>query len=418
MLSCEMCLLILYLQYISGMISKILRDDLEIDVVAEWGYYTSFDGETQDSGAYIFRPAMPDQELKLLEPIPSSIKIIENKLVQEIHVSFGWIQQVVKIYKGKHYVDVEYTVNNIPIHDQIGKEIVHRLRSNIRSNSTFYTDSNGREFQKRQRSKRQSWDFIEFEPVAGNYYPVNTAIFIEDTGRASLTVLTDRSQGGSSLKNGSIELMVHRRTLKDDGRGVGEALNETESIHANEPYGDGSRIGYGLAITGSHRIVISDGSGACAARAEMDAMFSSLLLFAGNSIRRVKDYSEIEELPVHLLSDYLLPENIQLLTVKLLSTSSNGSSRLLIRLGHAYGRGESTQLSNDVEVDLSKLIPNIVLISEKTLTGNQDKAVWDKNKMFWGDTVLGADKRSHGEDLPVITLHPMQIRTFEITRVS
>eukprot|EP01083_Nonionella_stella_P119726 358132_1 len=174
---------------------------------------------------------MPDQELKILKPIPSSIKIIENKLVQEIHVSFGWIQQVVKIYRGKYYVDVEYTVDNIPIHDQIGKEIVHRLRSNIKSNSTFYTDSNGREFQKRQRSKRQSWDFIEFEPISGNYYPVNTAIFIEDTGKASLTVLTDRSQGGSSLKDGSIELMVHRRTLKDDGRGVGEALNETESIH-------------------------------------------------------------------------------------------------------------------------------------------------------------------------------------------
>jgi hypothetical protein len=40
-------------------------------------------------------------------------------------------------------------------------------------------------------------------------------------------VLTDRSQGGSSLANGQIELMVHRRLLFDDSLGVGEPLNET-----------------------------------------------------------------------------------------------------------------------------------------------------------------------------------------------
>ena len=39
-------------------------------------------------------------------------------------------------------------------------------------------------------------------------------------------VLTDRSQGGSSIDDGWGELMVHRRCLKDDYYGVGEALNE------------------------------------------------------------------------------------------------------------------------------------------------------------------------------------------------
>ena len=42
-----------------------------------------------------------------------------------------------------------------------------------------------------------------------------------------LTVLTDRSQGGASINDGQIELMVHRRTLNDDNLGVGEPLNET-----------------------------------------------------------------------------------------------------------------------------------------------------------------------------------------------
>ena len=40
-------------------------------------------------------------------------------------------------------------------------------------------------------------------------------------------LLNDRSQGGTSLANGEIELMIQRRTLYDDNRGVGQALNET-----------------------------------------------------------------------------------------------------------------------------------------------------------------------------------------------
>jgi len=39
--------------------------------------------------------------------------------------------------------------------------------------------------------------------------------------------MVDRPEGGSSLRNGAIELMLHRRILHDDDRGVNEPLNET-----------------------------------------------------------------------------------------------------------------------------------------------------------------------------------------------
>jgi hypothetical protein len=45
-----------------------------------------------------------------------------------------------------------------------------------------------------------------------------------------MTVMNDRSQGGSSLYNGTIELMINRRMYVDDFRGVGEALNETDAL--------------------------------------------------------------------------------------------------------------------------------------------------------------------------------------------
>jgi len=41
--------------------------------------------------------------------------------------------------------------------------------------------------------------------------------------------MNDRAQGGSSLNSGELELMIHRRLLVDDSRGVGEPLNEVGS---------------------------------------------------------------------------------------------------------------------------------------------------------------------------------------------
>lgn len=50
------------------------------------------------------------------------------------------------------------------------------------------------------------------------------------------TVSNDRSQGGSSLKQGRIELMQNRNPPCDDDKGVGEYLNETDA------YGKGIRV--------------------------------------------------------------------------------------------------------------------------------------------------------------------------------
>jgi hypothetical protein len=45
-----------------------------------------------------------------------------------------------------------------------------------------------------------------------------------------MNVMTTRSQGGSSLKQGWIELMQHRRLYFDDSRGMGEPLSETDDL--------------------------------------------------------------------------------------------------------------------------------------------------------------------------------------------
>lgn len=117
------------------------------------------------------------------------------------------MSQVIRIYKDDNFAEFEWLVGGIPIRDNIGKEIVSRFHTDINSAGTFYTDSNGREMLKRIRNHRDTWKVNLQEQIAGNYYPVTAKIAIEDDNMR-LGVLTDRSQGGSSLIDGSVDLMV------------------------------------------------------------------------------------------------------------------------------------------------------------------------------------------------------------------
>lgn len=114
---------------------------------------------------------------------------------------------------------------------------------------------------KRIRDFRPTWKLRLSEQVSGNYYPVTSKILIRDErANTELAILTDRAQGGSSLSDGEIELMVnslqiagyiyykynfqlHRSCLHDDSFGVGEALNE-------------QAFGKGLVVRGSHYLIL------------------------------------------------------------------------------------------------------------------------------------------------------------------
>lgn len=99
--------------------------------------------------------------------------------------------------------------------DVNGKEIISRFTTELDSASTFYTDSNGRELLKRVRNFRPTWKLDLEEPVSGNYYPVTSKILIRDEKQdVEVAVLTDRAQGGSSIRDGEIELMVEYNLLQ------------------------------------------------------------------------------------------------------------------------------------------------------------------------------------------------------------
>lgn len=94
--------------------------------------------------------------------------------------------------------------------NDLGTEIISRFTTDLETNGIFYTDSNGRQLLRRFRDGRLTYNYTNDEPVAGNYYPVTARIVIKDEDFA-LAVLNDRAQGGSSIKDGTVELMVSER---------------------------------------------------------------------------------------------------------------------------------------------------------------------------------------------------------------
>lgn len=258
-----------------------------------------------------------------------------------------------RINEGSETIEIEFTVGPINVADGNGREVIARYASDIQSKDLFWSDSNGREMMKRQRNYRPTWTLDNKEPVASNYVPVTTAISIKDDN-AALTVLTDRSQGGTSLRSGEVELMVHRRTLHDDDLGVAEPLNE--------PGLDGR----GLIISGTHTLVIASANRASRLRRQNQEMIAHplALLFAPvpSSKFERRAYSAFTR---------TLPINVQMITLESIS-----ADEVILRLGHMFAVDEDDTLSKDVEVNLQDLLGDFSIdsIQELNLSANQLKS--------------------------------------------
>jgi len=393
-----------------------------LGVSQQWGYYTSFEHKGQkhhkshqNSGAYIFRPSVPDAEIVPLKP--HGEKFYHTDMLTEVRTKFStWVSQVERTWRGRpDEVEVEFTVGSVPDGDGEGREAIVRYIAEIASNSTFYTDSNGRDFMERVVDVRPTWDLERTEPVAANYYPVTSAIYVEDDA-SSLAVLTDRSQGGTSLSDGTIELMVQRRTKADDHRGVGEPMDETDGgMEHYPPYGKAKRKGAGVIVTGIHVVRIGGGAGgASAARAGMDAAFSRPLLFFA---RAPVGTPAPAAAGTSSFVPGALPKNVMLVTLAR-STGAVDSQTYVVRLGHQYAEGEDDEkgLSMPVVVEFDDIFAGeVASVSERTLSNNRSRDEWEKSRLRWNGSGGTLDNRVVLRDSKYsVELRPMEIRTFEV----
>nr|CAB3489901.1 unnamed protein product [Digitaria exilis] len=352
----------------------VLRVPVEANFEQKYKYYIGQDGNGSDpqaSGAYIFRPngTVP---IKTNSQVP--LTVLRGPILDEVHQQINsWIYQITRVYKGKDYVETEFIVGPIPTDDGNGKEVATEIITNMATNKTFYTDSSGRDFIKRIRDYRPEWKIEVHQPIAGNYYPVNLGIYVED-GSKELSVLVDR------------------RLLHDDGRGVAEALNETVCLDNQCE---------GLIIEGKYYLKIDpQGEGARWRRTFGQEIYSPLLLAfseqdGGNWLNsHVPKFSAMDP-------TYSLPDNVALLTLQ---------------------AGEHTDLSALASVDLKRVFPDMKIgkIIETSLSANQERAAMEKKRLKWkvqGPTT--DEKMIRGRPVDpsklVVELGPMEIRTFIVS---
>lgn len=143
----------------------------------------------------------------------------------------------------------EVYLSGLP-NDNHGREVTVNWKAfNIKNGGVFYTDSNGLEMQQRMLNYRPTWNFSSFEQVSSNYYPVNSGIaIVDEKSKLQMTILNDRSQGGSVVQEGRIELMQNRRLFKDDDRGVDEPLDEVD------------QYGNGISVPAKYRMIFTETS--------------------------------------------------------------------------------------------------------------------------------------------------------------
>ena len=316
-----------------------------------------------------------------VSPAGARLTLVTGPLVAEAWQDFGgWASQAVRLWAASPDVELQWTVGPVPVEECVagrqgkakmgggceclapkcvcwprtfppaplrysgtGKEVVSRLSTGWATGGVVYTDSNGREWQRRVRNARPDYNLTLTEPVAMNYYPVNTAARITGGG-ASLTLLTDRTQGGASLADGDVEVMVHRRLNADDLKGVFESLNEL------------GMDGRGLIVRGTHRLQLraADAPAARAHRAALQAVLLPPLLRGSLLPAGETPAAWAAALPPGAAAASALtaplPANLFLLTLH-----ARNASSLLLRLAHTFEEGEDPALSANVSASLAAL---------------------------------------------------------------
>lgn len=171
-----------------------------------YNYYEGWTGG-QNSGAYIFRPKKdtpleysPIKKIYYVDGATTAVVVLEGDRTLT-RVSFS---KAVDYVRNFGFL-IETLIDSIPISDGFGKEVTLNLKTKYNNGKTFYTDSMGLEEQTRVLDYRPTWAYQVNEPTSGNYYPINSHIKIQDsTTNKTVTVVTDRSQGGTVMRPGEI----------------------------------------------------------------------------------------------------------------------------------------------------------------------------------------------------------------------
>ena len=383
-------------------------------------YYVAGQRGGQNAGAYVL---LPNSTTPSPVSATASLTVLSSGLVREARQTFtDWLYQTIRLEDDR--IAFEWTVGELPYHDGVGREVITRYTSAIASRAEWYSDSNAREMILRVRDQRPTWNYTVEEEVAGNYVPTNAACGLNDT-QAALFVLVDRAQGCTSMADGQLEFLLHRRLFRDDGKGLNEPLNETEAIIPGRVT---RRLGKGLVVTGTHYVVLQAApveSATNAFRALQSRLYFPLHVVASPMRSSLSAYRASQALSASFLAAEL-PVQVDLITLQRLSTG-----RTLVRFAHAFGRNgiDEGRYSVPVTLNLTALFARQTTAWEEvSLSANQKPVAQRPPRYAWNIQGQRTEQKGMEENAvrtrqfdvvaaaaDNVVILPMEVRTFMVS---
>lgn len=179
---------------------------------------------SRGSGAYLFAPQ--GEAKSFVEP-GGLILVSKGPLMEEVYsrpkceLGSGLFPVVrsARLYVG---ASVQAGIAEMKYHTQLREnsfnnmELITRFKTELNNKRLFYSDLNGF-----QTIRRENWDKI---PLEGNYYPMPSLAFIQCSGGRRFSIHSRQALGVASLGKGWLEVMLDRRLVHDDGRGLGQGV--------------------------------------------------------------------------------------------------------------------------------------------------------------------------------------------------
>ncbi|KAJ8775643.1 hypothetical protein J1605_016191 [Eschrichtius robustus] len=194
------------------MINKGDGKSHEVKVQFSWYGTTS---KKDKSGAYLF---LPDGEAKpYVYTTPPFVIVQHGRFFSDVTCFFEHVTHRVRLYNihGIEGQSVEIS-NIVDIRKEHNREIAMRISSSINNQNRFYTDLNGYQIQPRMTLSKL--------PLQANVYPMTTMAYVQDA-EYRLTLLSAQSLG-------QIEVIMDRRLMQDDNRGLEQGVHDNK-ITAN-----------------------------------------------------------------------------------------------------------------------------------------------------------------------------------------
>uniref|UniRef100_A0A4W4H329 Alpha-mannosidase n=1 Tax=Electrophorus electricus TaxID=8005 RepID=A0A4W4H329_ELEEL len=203
----------------TGLLESVRRKDDAQEVRVQMQFFTYGTRPSKDkSGAYLF---IPDGNAKpYMQKDQPIVRVVEGPLFAEVVAHYQHFQQTVRIHNvpGVDGLSLDITTL-VDIRDQTNKELAMRIVTDIQSEGTFYTDLNGFQIQPRR--------YLQKLPLQANFYPMPTMAYIQDS-QYRLTLHTAQPGAKTPWISSSLEVILDRRLMQDDNRGLGQGLKDNK----------------------------------------------------------------------------------------------------------------------------------------------------------------------------------------------